>query len=129
MQNTLIVPSEIFLKDQFFEKGDGNWVSIIPTVTKQKTKEHIQPINYHQFKLLSEKKNEGFAYAKLLDKRNEIKLKYKTHNLIITADIERSLKKIQLVGDKTHIKLQKVLLIQYRVIALTTYQKDEMKIY
>ena len=62
------------LKKIVFEKGDGNWIDILPTITKQYSK-----ITHSSTKLTpiqaSLKKNEGYVYKNLLDKRKKIKPK------------------------------------------------------
>ena len=50
-----------------FEKGDGNWIDVLPTITKQNNNRvhsstKLTPIQ------ASSKKNEGFVYKNLLDK-------------------------------------------------------------
>ena len=60
------------LKRPVFEKGDGNWIDVLPKITKQyNNKVHsntkLSPIQ------ASLKKNEGYVYKNLLDKRKEIK--------------------------------------------------------
>ena len=39
------------------------------------------------------KKNEGYVYKNLLDKRNKMKPKFQINNLVITADIEKTFSK------------------------------------
>ena len=39
------------------------------------------------------KKNEGYDYKNLLDKRNKMKPKFQINNLVITADIEKTFSK------------------------------------
>ena len=46
----------------------------------------------------SSKKNEGHSYKNLLDKRKEIKPKYKIHDLVRVGDLRRTLSK----GDTTN---------------------------
>ena len=58
------------LKKPVFEKGDGNWIDILPTITKQyNNKIHsstkLTPIQ------ASLKKNEGYVYKNFLDKRKK----------------------------------------------------------
>ena len=52
------------------------------------------------------KKNEGFVYKNLLDKRKKIKPKYEINNLVRTADLKRTFSK----GDTTNwsYKLYKI---------------------
>ena len=57
------------LKKIVFEQGDAKWIDILPTITKQyNIKVHsstkLTPIQ------ASLKKNEGFVYKNLMDKRN-----------------------------------------------------------
>ena len=58
------------LKRPVFENDDGNWIDVLPTITKQyynriHSSTKLTPIQ------ASLKKNEGFAYENLLDKRNK----------------------------------------------------------
>ena len=59
------------LKKPFFEKGDGNWIDILPTITKQynnriHSSTKLSPIQANL------KKNEGYVYKNLLDKRKKV---------------------------------------------------------
>ena len=116
-------------KNPVFRSGDGNWLEILPTITKQgKTRTQFStkmtPLQ------ASLKKDEGPVYKFLLEKRTRIKTKFKIHDLIRTADLKRTFSK----GDTT-IKYYKLYEItesineKCRVIALTIYQKDIMKLY
>ena len=80
------------LKKPVFEKGDGNWIDILPTITKQyNNKVHsstkLTPIQ------ASLKKNEGFVYKNLIDKRNKIKPKFQINDLVRTADLKKTFSK------------------------------------
>ena len=80
------------LKKPVFEKGDGNWLDVLPSKTKQNNnRKHsstiLTPIQ------ASLKKNEGFGYQNLLDKRNKIKPKYKIGDIVRTADLKRTFSK------------------------------------
>ena len=93
------------LKRPVFEKGDGNWIDILPTITKQynnrvHSSTKLTPIQ------ASMKKNEGFVYKNLLDKRKKIKPKFQVNDLIRTADIKKTFSK----GDTTNwsYKLYKI---------------------
>ena len=84
------------LKNQFFEKGDVNWIDILPTITKQHnnrvhTCTKLTPIQ------ASLRKNEEFAYKKLLDKWKKIKPKFQVNDLLRTTDLKRTFSK----GDTT----------------------------
>ena len=59
------------LKRVVFEKGDVNWIDVLPTITKQynnriHSSTKLTPVR------ASLKKNERFVYNKLLDKRKRI---------------------------------------------------------
>ena len=80
------------LKKPVFEKGDGNWIDVLQTITKQyKNKVHsstkLTPIQ------ASLEKNEGYVYKNLLDKRKKLKPKYEIGDLVRTADIKKMFSK------------------------------------
>ena len=70
-----------------FEQGDGNWVDILPKITKHYNN------RVHTSKDASCKKNEGYVYKNLLHKRNKIKPKFQINNLVSTADIKKTFSK------------------------------------
>ena len=85
------------LKKPVFEKGDGNWIDVLPTITKQyndriHSSTKLTPIQ------ASFKKNEGYVYKNLLDKRKKIKLKFQINDLVRTADLKKTFSK----GDTTN---------------------------
>ena len=85
------------LKKPVFEKGDGKWIDVLHTITKQYTNRvhsstKLTPIQ------ASMKRNEGFVYKNLLDKRKKIKPKYEIGNLDRTADLKKTFSK----GDTTN---------------------------
>ena len=92
MRKDLIVLLEIFLKDQFLKKGDGNWIDILPTITKQHN-DRIHSSNKLTPIQASLKKNEGIVYQNLLDKRKKSKLKFQIHDFLHTADFKRTFPK------------------------------------
>ena len=99
------------LKKPVFEKGDGKWIDVLPTVTKQynnriHSSAKLTPIQ------ASLKKNEGYVYKILLDKRKKITPKFQINDLVRTADLKKTFSK----GDTTKWSL---LMIQYQVITLT----------
>ena len=80
------------LKKIVFEQGDAKWVDILPTVTKQcNNKVHsstkISP------KDASLKKNEGFVYKNLLDKRMKKTPRFQINDLVRTADLKKTFSK------------------------------------
>ena len=93
------------LKKIVFEQGDAKWSDILPTTTKQyNNRTHssttLTPIQ------ASLKKNEGYVYKNLLDKRNKIKPNYEIGDLVRTADLKKTFSK----GDTTNwsYKLYKI---------------------
>ena len=85
------------LKKPVFEKGDSNWIDVLPTITKQyNTRIHsstkLTPIQ------ASLKKNEGYVYKNLLDKRKKVKQKFQINDLVRVADLKRMFSK----GDTTN---------------------------
>ena len=93
------------LKKIVFEHGDAKWIDILPTITKQynnriHSSTKLTPIQ------ASLKKNEGFVYKNLLDKRKKIKPKFQINDLVRVADLKKTFSK----GDTTNwsYKLYKI---------------------
>ena len=85
------------LKKPVFEKDDGNWIDVLPKITKQyNNKVHsstkLTPIQ------ASLKKNEGYVYKILLDKRRKLKPKFKINDFVRVVDFKRTFSK----GDTTN---------------------------
>ena len=93
------------LKKIVFEHGDANWIDVLPTITKQYSN-RIHSSTKLSPKDASLKKNEGFVYKNLLDKRKKVKPKYEIGDLIRTADLKKTFSK----GDTTNwsYKLYKI---------------------
>ena len=93
------------LKRPVFEKGDGNWIDVIPIITKQYNN-RLHSSTKLSPKDASLKKNEEFVYKNLLDKRKKIKPKFQINDLVRTADLKRTFSK----GDTTNwsYKLYKI---------------------
>ena len=93
------------LKKIVFEQGDAKWIDILATITKQyNNKVHsstkLTPIQ------ASLKKNEGYVYKNLLDKRKKVTPKFQINDLVRTADLKKTFSK----GDTTNwsYKLYKI---------------------
>ena len=93
------------LKKIVFEHGDANWIDVLPTITKQynnriHSSTKLTPIQ------ASLKKNEGYVYKNLLDKRKKVKPKFQINDLVRTADLKKTFSK----GDTTNwsYKLYKI---------------------
>ena len=92
LPNVLLVLLEILVNDLFLKKCDGNWIDVLQTITKQynnrvHTYTKLTPIQ------ASLKKNEGFAYKNLLDKRNKVIPKFQINDLVTTADFQKTFSK------------------------------------
>ena len=93
------------LKKIVFEHGDGNWIDILQTMTKQYNNRIHSSIKLSP-EDASLKKNEGFVCRNLLDKRKKIKPKFQLNDLVRTADLRKTFSK----GDTTNwsYKLYKI---------------------
>ena len=85
------------LKRPVFEKGDGNWIDVLPVITKQYNN-RIHSSTKLSPKDASLKKNEGFVYKNLLDKRKKVKPKFQINDLVRVADLKKTFSK----GDTTN---------------------------
>ena len=79
-------------KKTVFEQADAKWIDVLPVITKQyNNKVHsstkLTPLQ------ASLKKNEGYVYKKLLDKRKKLEPKYEIGDLVRTADIKKMFSK------------------------------------
>ena len=93
------------LKKIVFEHGDAKWIDILPTITIQYNN-RIHSSTTLTPTQASLKKNEGYVYKNLLDKRKKIKPKYEIGDLVRTADLKKKFSK----GDTTNwsYKLYKI---------------------
>ena len=80
------------LKRPAFEKGDDNWIDILPVITKQYNN-RLHSSTKLSPKDASLKKNEGYVYKNLIDKRKEITPKFQINDLVRTADLKRTFSK------------------------------------
>ena len=94
-----------FLKRPVFEKGDSSWIDVLPTITKQYNN-RIHTSTKLSPKDASLKKNEGFVYNNLLDKRKKVKPEFQINDLVRVADLRKTFSK----SDRTHwfYKLYKI---------------------
>ena len=110
------------LKKPVFERGDANWIDVLQTITKQynnriHSSTKLTPIQ------ASLKKNEGYVYKNLLDKRKKITPKFQINDLVRVADLKKTFSK----GDTTNwsYKLYKITEIINDTIA--AYKIDNLK--
>ena len=110
------------LKKLVFEKRDGNWIDVLPIITKQyKNRIHsstkLTPIQ------ASLQKNEGYVYKNLLDKRNKIKAKYQTNDLVRVADLKETFSK----GDTTNWSYNLYKITEIINDTIPSYKIDNLK--
>ena len=110
------------LKKIVFERGDAKWIDILLTVTKQyNNKVHsstkLTPIQ------ASLKKNEGYVYKNLLDKRKKVTPKFQVNDLIRTADIKKTFSK----GDTTNWSYKLYKITEIFNDTLPSYRLDNLK--
>ena len=110
------------LKKIVFEHGNANWIDVLPTITKQyNNKVHsstkLTPIQ------ASLKKNEGFVYKNLLDKRKKIKPKYQINDLVRTADLKKTFSK----GDTTNWSYKLYKITEIINDTIPSYKIDNLK--
>ena len=110
------------LKRPVFEKVESNWVDILPTITKQyKNRIHsstkLTPIQ------ASLKKNEGYVYKNLLDKRNKITPKFQINDLVRTADLTKTFSK----GDTINWSYKLYKITQAINDTIPTYHIDNLE--
>ena len=76
------------LKRPVFEKSEGNWINILQSITKQYENRILSSTKLTPIQA-SLKKNEGFTYKILSDKRKKIKQKFQINNSVRVADLNR----------------------------------------
>ena len=110
------------LKKPVFEKGDGNWIDVLQTVTKQyNNKTHSSTkLTPTQASL---KKNEGYVYKNLLDKRKKVKPKYEIGDLVRTADLKKTFSK----GDTTSWSYKLYKITEIINDTIPSYRLDNLK--
>ena len=104
------------LKKVVFENGDGNWIDILQSITKQYIN-RIHSSTKLSPKDASLKKNEGYVYKNLLDKRKKVKPKFQINDLVRTADLKKTFSK----GDTTNWS--------YKLYKITEIIKDTIPSY
>ena len=105
-----------------FEKCEGIWTDILPTITKQynnriHSSTKLTPIQANL------KKNEGYVYKKLLDKRNKIKPKFQVEDLVRTIDLKTTFSK----GDTTNWSYKLYKITETINDTIPSYKVDNLK--
>ena len=113
------------IKDLFkkpvFEKGDGNWIDVLDTITKQYNN-RIHSSTKLSPKDASLKKNEGFVYKTLLDKRMKITPKFQLNDLVRTADLKKTFSK----SDTTNWSYKLYKITELIIDTIPSYRLDNL---
>ena len=109
------------LKKIVFERGDAKWIDVLSTITKQynnriHSSTKLSPIQ------ASLKKNEGYVYKNLLDKRKKVKPKFQINDLVRTADLKRTFSK----GDTTNWSYKLYKITEINNDTIPTYHIDNL---
>ena len=107
------------LKKPVFEKGSADWISELPSVTKQ-----YNNTIHHSIKMTplraSKRSNERKVYSNLQDKRRKLNPKFKSGQLVRTADIKRGFSK----GDSTNYSYKLYTITEVIHDTIPTYRID-----
>ena len=109
------------LKKVVFEHGDAKWIDILPTKTKQYNN-RVHSSTKLSPKDASLKKNEGYVYKILLDKRKKIKPKHEIGDLVRTADLRKTFSK----GDTTNWSYKLYKITQILNETIPSYRLDKL---
>ena len=110
------------LKQPVFEKSNGGWIDILPSITKQynnriHSSTKLTPIQ------ASLKKNEGYVYKNLLDKRKKIKPKFQLNDHVRTADLKKTFSK----SDTTNWSYKLYKITEIINDTIPSYKIDKLK--
>ena len=105
-----------------FEQGDAKWIDILPTITEQynnrrHTSTKLSP------KDASLRKNEGYVYKNLLDKRKKVNPKFQINDLVRTADLKKTFSK----GDTTNWSYKLYKITEIINDTIPSYKIDNLK--
>ena len=110
------------LKKIVFENGDANWIDVLQTITKQYNN-RIHSSTKLSPKDASLKKNEGFVYKNLLDKRIKVTPKFQINDLVRTADLKKTFSK----GDTTNWSFKLYKITEIINDTIPSYKIDNLK--
>ena len=77
-----------FLKRPAFLTGDGKWIDVLPTMTKQYNRRNHSAIKAPIQAPL--KRNESSVHQKIMDKRRKMKRNFKIHDFVRTTDLRKT---------------------------------------
>ena len=110
------------LKKIVFEQGDAKWIDILQSIIKQYNN-RVHSSTKLSPKDASLKKNEGYVYKNLLDKRKKIKPKYEIGDLVRTADLKKTFSK----GDTTNWSYKLYKITEIINDTIPSYRLDNLK--
>ena len=110
------------LKKPVLEQGDAKWIDILPIITKQYNN-RIHTSTKLSPKDASLKKNEGFVYKNLLDKRKKATPKFQIDDLVRTADLKKTFSK----GDTTNWSYKLYKITEIINDTIPSYKIDNLK--
>ena len=110
------------LKKIVFEHGDAKWIDVLPTITKQYNNRTHSSTKL-SLKDASLKKNEGFVYKNLLDKRKKVKPKFQINDLVRVADLRKTFSK----GDTTNWSYNLYKITEIINDTIPSYKIDNLK--
>ena len=110
------------LKKIVFEQGDAKWIDILQSITKQYNN-RVHSSTKLSPKDASLKKNEGYVYKNLLDKRKKVKPKYEIGDLVRTADLKKTFSK----GDTTNWSYKLYKITEVINDTIPSYKIDSLK--
>ena len=110
------------LKKPVFEKGDGNWIDVLPKITKQYNNRIHSSTKLTPIQAIL-KTNEGFVYKNLLDKRKKVKPKFQINDLVRTADLKKTFSK----GDTTNWSYKLYKITEIINDTIPSYRLDNIK--
>ena len=110
------------LKKIVFEQGGAKWIDILQSITKQYNN-RVHSSTKLSPKDASLKKNEGYVYKNLLDKRKKIKPKYEKGDLVRTADLKKTFSK----GDTTNWSYKLYKITEIINDTIPSYHIDNLK--
>ena len=109
------------LRKIIFEHGDANWIDALPTITKQYNN-RIHSSTKLSPQDASLKKNEGYVYKNLIDKRKKVKPKFQINDLVRTADLKKTFSK----GDTNNWSYKLYKITEVINDTIPTYEVDNL---
>ena len=108
------------LKQPVFEEGDGNWIHVLTTKWNNNRVHNPTKLSPKDASL---KKNEGYVYNNLLDKRKRINTKFQVNDLVRTADLKKTFSKF----DSTNWSYRLYKIIETIIDTIPSYKIDNLK--